>query len=344
LGYLSNIKLYESAVYATILFSLLLMVIPICTTAHESRPLYLDIEETEHDIYLVHLKVPRSIPTFNTPNILVPDNCVLVGSEFAGNLKDSLVREKTYKCNGGIAGKTVSVKYPMLNPAVSTLMRISFYSGEKRSKLLSPDETDWTIPESEDRTQIAVSYTKLGINHILGGYDHLLFLVCLLLIAGTGKRILITVTGFTVAHSITLVLSTLNLVKVPVPPVEAIIALSIVFLATEIVKGERKSLTYKYPVAVSVCFGLLHGFGFAAVLKEIGLPQTELATSLLFFNIGVEIGQILFIFLIIVLYKIYIWITRERMFDIGMLEKPAAYVVGSLASFWMVQRIYSFWY
>ncbi len=184
----------------------------------------------------------------------------------------------------------------------------------------------------------------LGISHILEGYDHLLFLACLILIAGTGRKILITVTGFTVAHSITLALSALNLVTVSIAPVEAVIALSIVFLATEIAKEPRDTLTYKYPALVSVCFGLLHGFGFASVLKEIGLPQTELATSLLFFNIGVEIGQIMFIFAVIILFKILLAITNISNDKLRKLEVPAAYVVGSLASFWMVERVYSFWY
>ena len=116
------------------------------------------------------------------------------------------------------------------------------------------------------------------------------------------------------------------------------------FLATEIAKEPRDTLTYRYPALVSVCFGLLHGFGFASVLKDIGLPQTELATSLLFFNIGVEIGQIIFILVVIALYKILITITKSSKDILGKLEVPAAYVVGSLAAFWMVERIYSFWY
>jgi len=344
LGYISNTNFNNKVLYSTVFFILFLTVIPYVTKAHESRPLYVEILETEPDIYSVKWKVPKSIPTFNTPELKVPENCAQFGTEFAGNVTDSLVRTRTFRCEGGLAGKQFAVEYPLLNPAVTTLFRLTLNSGEKRTKLLKPEESVWIVPKSEERTQVAASYTMLGVRHIIGGYDHLLFLACLILIAGTGRRILITITGFTVAHSITLVLSTLNLVKVPVPPVEAVIALSIVFLATEIAKGERGSLTYRFPVLVSVCFGLLHGFGFAAVLKEIGLPQTELATSLLFFNIGVEIGQIMFILLIIVLYKIYMWITRGKMFDIGLLEKPAAYVVGSLATFWMFSRIYSFWF
>ena len=161
-----------------------------------------------------------------------------------------------------------------------------------------------------NKMQIAKDYTSLGVRHILEGYDYLLFLACLIMIAGTGRRILITVTGFTVAHSITLALSAFNLLRVPSAPVEAVIALSIVFLASEIAKEPRDTLTYKYPALVSVAFGLLHGLGFASVLRQIGLPQTEIVMGLLFFNIGVEIGQLAFIAMIILIYKLFMFVTN----------------------------------
>jgi hydrogenase/urease accessory protein HupE len=187
------------------------------------------------------------------------------------------------------------------------------------------------------------------VRHILEGYDHLLFLVCLMLIAGTGRRILITITGFTIAHSITLALSALGVVRVPVPPVEAAIALSIVFLAVEIVRGDKNSLAYRYPIAVSSSFGLLHGFGFAAVLGETGLPQTEIPAALLFFNLGVELGQVIFIVGVIAAYQLIrlaARAVRDRDLSIDALrplQTPAAYVVGILASFWMIQRVATFW-
>ncbi|MBW2190201.1 MAG: HupE/UreJ family protein [Deltaproteobacteria bacterium] len=187
------------------------------------------------------------------------------------------------------------------------------------------------------------------MQHILGGYDHLLFLVCLLLIAGTGRRILVTITGFTIAHSVTLALSALGVVRVPVAPVEAAIALSIVFLAVEIVRGDPDSLTYRYPIAVAASFGLLHGFGFAAVLGETGLPQTEIPAALFFFNLGVEVGQIAFVVGIIFVYQL----ARSALGALGLralaadrlhqLRTPAAYAVGSLASLWMIQRVATFW-
>ena len=311
-------------------------------SAHESRPLFIEIIETGPEVFFVRWKIPETVPSFNLPSPVMPDNCLRKEGEFAGNVTGSYVRERSYECRGGLSGRTLGVQYPLLNPSVSTLLRVQTISGEKYNKLLSPDEKVWEVPMGENPYSIAKQYTLLGIRHILEGYDHLLFLVCLILIAGTGRRILITITGFTLAHSVTLVLSALNLVRVPIAPVEAAIALSIVFLATEIARETRDTLTYKYPLAVSVSFGLLHGFGFAAVLKETGLPQTELATSLLFFNIGVEIGQILFICAVIALYKIYKSIAVGGIIDLRKLERPSAYAVGSLAAFWMIERIYSF--
>ncbi len=215
--------------------------------------------------------------------------------------------------------------------------------------MASPDQTELIIPEVESFGAVARDYLTLGVKHILEGYDHLLFLVCLMLIAGTGRRILITITGFTIAHSITLALSALGLVRVPVPAVEAAIALSIVFLAVEIVRGDERSLTYRYPIAVAASFGLLHGFGFAAVLGETGLPQTEIPAALLFFNLGVELGQIAFVFAVVLVYQLMRLAGRAivnrdlSIAGLRPLQTPTAYAVGILASFWMVQRVATFW-
>jgi hypothetical protein len=170
------------------------------------------------------------------------------------------------------------------------------------------------------------------------------------LIAGSWRRILVTITGFTVAHSMTLALAALNLVWVPIPPVEAVIALSIVFLAVEIARRRRDTLTWRYPIAISGSFGLLHGFGFASVLNEIGLPQTEIPAALLFFNVGVEIGQILFVallFLVVTGLSMFgMWQgemkSKSRLFVPDYLIRPAAYLVGVLAVYWTIDRIAGF--
>jgi hydrogenase/urease accessory protein HupE len=315
--------------------------------AHESRPLYVEITEKAPLLFTVQWKVPPSVDLRNAPEISMPEGCAPL--QAVAPPRRTSVQRRTYRCEIDPAGSALRVEYALFNPSVSTLVRISRLSGEKHSLLGSPEETNLRIPEAESFGGVARDYLTLGVRHILEGYDHLLFLVCLMLIAGTGRRILITITGFTIAHSITLALSALGVVRVPVPPVEAAIALSIVFLAVEIVRGDKNSLAYRYPIAVSSSFGLLHGFGFAAVLGETGLPQTEIPAALLFFNLGVELGQVIFIVGVIAAYQLIrlaARAVRDRDLSIDALrplQTPAAYVVGILASFWMIQRVATFW-
>jgi hydrogenase/urease accessory protein HupE len=261
-----------------------------------------------------------------------------------------LVKRQLFRCKSDLSGKHIRVDFPRYNPSISTLFRFQRLSGEKHTAIQSPQDPSWRVPDREGTVSVAKQYLILGIEHILKGYDHLLFVACLVLIAGTWRRIMITVTGFTIAHSVTLALAALNLVRIPVPPVEAAIALSIVFLATEIARERRDTLTWRYPIAVAGSFGLLHGFGFASVLNEIGLPQTEIPAALLFFNVGVEVGQVLFVALLIT-----VAVALNRLAVIrqtgehqnneliaARFARPAAYVVGSLAGYWMITRIAGF--
>jgi len=317
--------------------------------AHESRPLYIEVTEKAPLVFSVHWKIPPSVDVRNAPEISMAEGCVAATDQPAGRAARGSVRRQTYRCESDPAGTALQIRYPLFNPSVSTLVRISRISGEKHSLLASPEQTEVIIPEVESFGAVARDYLTLGVKHILEGYDHLLFLVCLMLIAGTGRRILITITGFTIAHSITLALSALGLIHVPVPPVEAAIALSIVFLAVEIVRGDKSSLTYRYPIAVASTFGLLHGFGFAAVLGETGLPQTEIPAALFFFNLGVELGQIIFVLAVIAAYQLVRLVARASAnYDLSIdalrpLQTPAAYAVGILGSFWMIQRVATFW-
>jgi hydrogenase/urease accessory protein HupE len=244
----------------------------------------------------------------------------------------------------------VDIRYPAFNPSVSTLLRVNWASGESHSVLASPNEATIALPAPETTGGVAGEYFVLGVEHILLGYDHLLFVACLVLIAGTLRRMLVTITGFTIAHSITLALAALQLVRVPVPPIEAAIALSVVFLATELVRDRRATITWRYPIAVSASFGLLHGFGFASVLSEIGLPQVEVPTALLFFNIGVEVGQIAFVLALVSAFLsaalalrhlgASTFLARMRPYP---LQRTAGYGVGVLASVWLIDRVTGFW-
>ena len=312
--------------------------------AHESRPLHVEIKERQAGLFAVQWKIPPSVSDANRPAVGL-EGCAGVSGPSGSSgpvvmrVGGSLVQEQAFRCDGDL--QAVSITYPHANPSVSSLIRLHRLSGERHTRLLGPEQMRWDIPARESRRGIAYEYTKLGVKHIWGGVDHLLFLVCLIFIAGTGRRIFITVTGFTLAHSLTLVLSALQLVQLAIAPVEAVIALSIVFLATEIIRKRRDTMAWRYPIAVSASFGLLHGFGFAAVLNEIGLPQTELVTGLLFFNLGVEIGQVVFLLAVIACVKILRglrWTIKQP-----LVEKTAAYAVGALASYWMIERVSGFW-
>jgi hydrogenase/urease accessory protein HupE len=198
--------------------------------------------------------------------------------------------------------------------------------------------------------QVADTYTRLGIEHILTGVDHLLYVLAMLLLVTGWKRIVATMTAFTATHSLTLAAATLGWVHVPQAPVEACIALSILFVAREIVcsrKGQP-GLTEQWPWVVSFTFGLLHGFGFAGALSEVGLPQTAIPVALLFFNVGVEIGQLLFVAAAVAFIACGRKIgerfrpTTIDSASLTGLRLVPPYAIGSVAMFWVIQRIAGF--
>ena len=330
--------------------ALFVLLLASAAQAHDARPNYVQITEAETNTFSVSWKVPASMPGGALPYPTLPEDCVAdrqpawqqAGAEYVG--------QQVFRCKQGLSGRVVGIEFPVINPSLSTLYKIRLGNGEEHLRILKPSETEWTVPDAENRYGVATQYTALGVEHIWIGIDHLLFVACLVFIAGTSRRLLITITGFTVAHTITLALSALDLVRIPTPPVEAAIALSVVFMAWEIAKGNRGSLTHRYPIAVAASFGLLHGFGFAAVLRDTGLPQTELPTALLFFNVGVEIGQVLFVLALVaaflVLRPLFVRLLRSASDNDAhwsSLTQPASYLIGAVASMWMIERIAGFW-
>ncbi len=335
---------------ARLFVTVLLLLVGVVAHAHDARPNYVQITETETNTFSVSWKVPASMPGSALPYPTLPEGCVADRQPAWQQAGADYVGQQVFRCDAALSGRVVGIEFPIINPSLSTLYKIRLANGEEHLRILKPSETQWTVPKAEERFAVATEYTWLGVEHIWIGIDHLLFVACLLFIARTPRRLLITITGFTVAHSITLALSTLDVVRIPTPPVEAAIALSVVFMAWEIAKGDKTSLTHRFPVAVSSSFGLLHGLGFAAVLRDIGLPQTELPTALLFFNVGVEIGQILFVSALLtaffVLRPIMVRLLQSaRDGDVhwSTATVPASYVIGSVASFWMIDRIAGFW-
>jgi hydrogenase/urease accessory protein HupE len=305
--------------------------------AHEVRPSFLEIVQQTEDTYRVMWKVPAKGDLRLGLYVEFPDSTKILNTPTEVFSGGSYIKRLTIQDELGLFDKKITI-LGLEATLTEALVRIEHLDGTLQVERLMPDNPVLTVKRSPTLGEVVSTYFNSGVKHIWGGLDHLLFLVCLLFIAGTGKRIFITVTGFTLAHSLTLVLSALDIVQVAIKPVEVIIALSIAFLATEIIRPKRDSLTWRYPIAVSASFGLLHGFGFAAMLNEIGLPQTEVAGGLLSFNLGVEAGQLAVIAAIILGTKLLMYFQPN--FSSQHFEKPAAYCVGSLACYWMIERMF----
>lgn len=310
--------------------------------AHDARPLSIEIAEQGKDLYLAHLRAPPSVAPDNQPGIVWPVGCQALqdraGADAAASSRTTLVA-----CKGGLAGRTLAIQYPIYNPALSTLFRLIGPDGRTTTRVLTPDQLAWQVPREPSLLEVAAGYLRLGVEHIWTGVDHLLFVTGLLVLASSLRRVLFAITGFTIAHSITLSLSALDMVRLPGPPVEAAIALSILFLAREIARPSPDGVAARYPVLVSSSFGLLHGFGFASALREAGLPQGEIAAGLLCFNLGVEIGQVVFITGVIGVFLA----GRKAIRTLGLKTAPlhgrltqlAGYGLGVPAAFWFIQRL-----
>lgn len=311
--------------------------------ADEARPVYVEVVENNASQFLVKWKVPPVMPLGQEPFIKLqhPDCRVIDGASAVG-----LIGRRLYQCDiqDSDASFALVLDYPRSNPALTSLIVFKPFEAEPIQVFSGPEKTTVEIPISTSAGTVAKQYTVAGIEHILIGTDHLLFVLCLIIIAGSFIRLLLTVTGFTIAHSITLTLATLDIFRLPTELVELLIALSIVLLAVEIIKhnragpGARPSFTWRYPVTASSAFGLLHGFGFAVVLQELGLPAAMKVHALLFFNIGVELGQLLFIAVVLVgvfvLTRALSAVERHR----AALIEAVVYGVGIISAYWLFER------
>lgn len=310
-------------------------------TGHDARPLSVVIVEQTDDLYRTVVRVPPTVETRNAPRIVWPAPCT-PADETTGS-RPGLVQTLYVRCAGGLESRTISIEYPFFNPSITSLIRLETLEWGSVTSVLPPDALEWTAPAEPSFAGIAGDYLRLGFTHIWEGIDHLLFVAGLLLLAGRPGRIVRAITGFTIAHSITLSLAALGMVRVPVAPVEAMIAMSILFLAADIARGDRTTFSYRYPIVLSFVFGLLHGFGFASALGETGLPPGGIVTGLMFFNIGVELGQLAFVaaiaLVVFVVRRIGIaGITRMRTASIGL---TAAYCLGIPAAYWSLERTVS---
>src|SRR4029079_1476866 len=311
------------------------------TFADVYRPAYLELREVDADRYDVLWKVPAQGEDLRLAiDVRFPAGTVDVDSHRVTVVADARLERWTIERPAGLVGARIEIVGRAAG-VTDVRARVERLDGTSQVASLPAGHAAFTVLPSPGLAQTARTYLALGVEHILGGLDHFLFVLWVLLIVGEFRRIALTITAFTVAHSITLAAATLGVVHVPQPPVEAAIALSIVFVAVEIVRGLRgeRGLTARAPWVVAFTFGLLHGFGFAGALAEIGLPQRAIPLALFTFNIGVEIGQLLFVGAVLAVAAAGMRL-RLRVPSWSAWIPP--YVIGAVAMFWVAERVAAF--
>lgn len=314
-------------------------------SAHEVRPAYLELRQSEEETWNVLWKVPGLGENLRLGLYAeLPAACSNLTEPRASMVNNAFSQRWSVNCPGGLTGGSIHIA-GLASTMTDVLVRQERLDGTSQVTRLTPSDPSFVVEAAPRAMAVAQTYLLLGIEHILGGIDHLLFVLALLILVKGTRRLIVTVTAFTLAHSLTLAGATLGLIHVPGPPVEAAIALSIVFVASEIIHGRqgRAGLTERFPWIVAFTFGLLHGFGFASALSEVGLPQSAIPIALLFFNVGVEIGQLLFIASALAVNAL----ARRAIRQFG-LPRPAwvwriaPYGIGSMAMYWVIQRISAF--
>ena len=318
--------------------------------AHEVRPAYLQLHQTAPDTYEILWKVPALGEDLRLAlYVELPDDCVAVGEPRATSANGALTERWKIRRAGGLTGSPIRIAGLSAMATADVLVRLERLDGSAQVVRLTPAEPSFVVEAAPRKSQVAATYTRLGVEHILSGADHLLYILAMLLLVKGWKRIVATMTAFTATHSLTLTAATLGWVHIPQPPVEACIALSIVFIARETVCSEegRPGLTERWPWVVSFTFGLLHGLGFAGALAEVGLPPSAIPIALLFFNVGVEIGQLVFVAAVLALLALAREAIRRLRPGAGLrpslfLRLAPPYAIGGMAMFWVIQRLSRF--
>jgi hydrogenase/urease accessory protein HupE len=305
--------------------------------AHELQPGFLEIHEEAPADYALRFKVPARGDLRLALYVQLPQDCIDRApprSEFAGG---GFIDYLSVSCPGGLAGRRIFIE-GLSATYTDVIVRVELAGGTMQAARLTPDEPFFTVTATPDWLETARTYFLLGVEHILLGVDHLLFVLALLLLVRGPWMLVKTVTAFTLAHSLTLALAVFGWAAAPQQPVEAVIALSIVFTTAEVPRERRQgaTLAVRLPWIIAFGFGLLHGFGFGGALQEIGLPQTDVPLAFLAFNLGIEAGQMLFV--VVVLAFI---VALERLLEprLHRLRNIIAYGIGSLAAAWFIHRV-----
>lgn len=317
-----------------VLASLLVQIVPVA--AHELRPGYLEIRQENVERYSIRFKVPALGDMRLGLHVRLPADCLNLEPPRSERASGGIIDHLHVSCSGGIDGREIAID-GLATTYTDVIVRASRSDGTVQSVRLTPDRPSFKMVVSPDWIETVRTYFLLGVEHILGGIDHLMFVLALMLLIHDRWTLLKTITAFTIAHSITLAAAALNWMQVPQAPVEAVIALSICFAAAEVVRLEHGEfdLANRVPWLMAFAFGLLHGFGFGGALKEIGLPQSDVPLALLAFNLGVEAGQLLFVGAVLALAAL---VDRLLTVRLPWLRNMTAYAIGSVAAVWVIQR------
>ena len=314
--------------------------------SHEGRPVFIDVFEHEPGNYLLKWKIPPVLSQGQQPSIeLRGSECTRpFADKKAGTANAGSNGRIRYQCSENVKDLSVILSYPGINPALTSLIILKTNDGKIKQIFSSPEKLSISLLTEVSGWALVSQYISAGIRHILEGYDHLAFVLCLVMIAGAGRRLVYTVTGFTIAHSLTLSLATLNLVRLPSLVVETLIAISILLLAVELHRNRYHgyvSFTWRYPILTAGMFGLLHGFGFAGVLADLGLPDDLRLPALFLFNLGVEIGQLLFVGFILLSAFTLSKGSQLIAANFILLDKAMIYFLGGLSAYWTIERLLS---
>jgi hydrogenase/urease accessory protein HupE len=320
-----------------LLLGVLFMVAASCAaTAHELRPAYLELQETSQDVFNAVWKVPAIGDMRLRLVARLPDNCKPVGEVVKSIEGNAYLERWKAACDGGLTGRTIHID-GLKSTLTDALVRIGYGNGTAETVRVMSSAPEFTVTGEQGTRDVALAYLRLGVEHILTGFDHLTFVLALLLLQSEFRVVVRTITSFTVAHSITLSGAALGYFSLPQKPVEFLIALSIVLVAAELAKSQegKQRLSERSPWLIAFPFGLLHGFGFAGALKEIGLPQADVPLALFTFNAGVEIGQLLFVVAVMAIWKLASSVTS---IPVQQSKLAASYGNGCLAASWMMLR------
>ena len=312
-------------------------------SAHALQPGYLEIRASGDDVWRVVWRRPDVNGRPMVIDARLPDYCTPAQSSQPVFDGSGWTAQWIAACPGGLAGGKITI--PGLEATqTDVLVRYEPSPGDVRSKRLTPTETVVEVKPEPGSLEVLNSYFWLGVDHILEGVDHLLFVFALLLLIPDRWRLVGAITAFTVAHSITLAAATLGYLSLPGPPVETVIALSIMFLASELLQRDagQPRLSEQYPWVVSFAFGLLHGFGFAGALEEIGLPRSDVPIALLSFNLGVEAGQLFFVAMVLLIGLIVPKLHGVLVRTQGLASTMVAYGIGGVSAYWFIEMLSGF--